>query len=82
MSFVMILLTALGLSLDAVAVSASSGMCLPAPRRLSALKMAAWFGAFQALMPAVGYFLGVACSEWLLWTTGSHSGSSRSSEAR
>jgi putative Mn2+ efflux pump MntP len=48
-----------------VAVSVSSGMNLPVPRRLSALKMALWFGAFQALMAAVGFALGVAYKEWV-----------------
>lgn len=65
MSLVTILFTAFGLSMDAVAVSVSSGMALAAPRRRNALKMALWFGAFQALMPAVGYFLGVAFKGWV-----------------
>jgi putative Mn2+ efflux pump MntP len=65
MSFVTILLTGFGLAMDAVAVSVSSGVNLPAPRRFSALKMAVWFGAFQALMPAIGFVLGVAFKDWV-----------------
>jgi len=65
MSLLTILFTGVGLSMDAVAVSVSSGMTLAAPRRRNALKMALWFGAFQALMPAVGFALGIAFKEWV-----------------
>ena len=65
MSFFTILLTGVGLSMDAVAVSVSSGMAPMRHRHRSALKMALWFGAFQALMPAVGYYLGVAVKDWV-----------------
>jgi putative Mn2+ efflux pump MntP len=65
MSFLTVLLTGFGLSMDAVAVSISSGMTLASPRRRDALKMALWFGAFQALMPALGFALGVAFRDWV-----------------
>jgi len=65
MSLVTILLTGFGLSMDAVAVSISSAMAPAAPGRREALKMALWFGAFQALMPALGFSLGVAFRGWV-----------------
>lgn len=57
--------TGLGLSMDAVAASISSST---AARRVGwpqAAKAALLFGLFQAIMPAVGYALGVAFRGWL-----------------
>jgi manganese efflux pump family protein len=59
------ILPCFGLSMDAVAVSISSGMAPVAPRRRNALKIALWFGAFQALMPAVGFFVSVTFKDWV-----------------
>ena len=50
--------TAIGLAMDAVAVSISSGLSVPSVRFTQALKMALCFGAFQAIMPLLGYLLG------------------------
>ncbi|MDR2519765.1 MAG: manganese efflux pump MntP family protein [Eubacteriaceae bacterium] len=53
------LVIALGLAMDAFAVSITIGL---SEKRLSIAKIIApgiWFGFFQALMPAVGYFAGV-----------------------
>ena len=65
MSVFTILLTAAGLAMDALAVSISSGPGLREHRQRRALKMAAFFGGFQAIMPAVGYALGVTFREWV-----------------
>ena len=49
---------ALGLSMDAFAVSVCKGLSL---RKISGKHMClagAWFGGFQALMPLIGFFLG------------------------
>ena len=54
-------LTALALAMDAVAVSIASGLSVHTLRYRDALKMAAVFGAFQALMPLLGYLL----ASWL-----------------
>lgn len=59
MSILTIFITALGLSMDALAVSVSSGMAVVPLRQLHALKMALFFGVFQALMPVFGYVLGM-----------------------
>lgn len=48
---------ALGLSMDALAVSVSNGMCHRETRAL-ALKTALTFGGFQAAMPIAGYYAG------------------------
>lgn len=59
MSIVEILLVALGLSMDAFAVSLSNGLCIKGKNwRLYAFLGAFFFGLFQALMPLLGYLLG------------------------
>ena len=58
MGIVELLLLAVGLSMDAFAVSVCKGLAM---ERISVKKMCivgAWFGGFQALMPALGYLLG------------------------
>ena len=57
MGLLELFLIAVGLSMDAFAVSVCKGL---SERQLKAkhyLIIGAWFGGFQALMPAVGYFL-------------------------
>jgi len=49
---------AVGLAMDAFAVSISCGLKVSAPKRLNSLKIAFSFGAFQALMPIAGWGLG------------------------
>jgi putative Mn2+ efflux pump MntP len=53
-------LLALGLSMDAVAVSISSGLCRPGERFWRLLRMPLAFGLFQALMPFIGWLGGAA----------------------
>lgn len=57
--FLTTLFTALGLSMDAVAVSISSGMSVREIKISQALKMALCFGIMQAVMPCLGYVAGV-----------------------
>ena len=52
------LVTALGLAMDAVAVAIASGLSVKTLKWQDALKMALFFGIFQALMPMGGYFVG------------------------
>jgi len=59
MGIVELLVLAVGLSMDAFAVAVCKGLAL---KKVSAPQMALvglWFGGFQALMPIVGYFVGV-----------------------
>ena len=55
MSIWVLLMMAAGLSMDAFAVSLSSGICIVKDRWKQTLKMAAAFGLFQGLMPLIGY---------------------------
>lgn len=50
---------AVGLSMDAFAVAVCKGLAMRKLTMKNALIVGAWFGGFQALMPAIGYVLGV-----------------------
>ena len=52
-------LIAIGLSMDAFAVSICKGLTLKKMEWKYAFKAGLYFGGFQALMPLLGYFLGV-----------------------
>ena len=58
-----ILILAVGVSMDAVAVSICKGLSVCKVRPRHASLAAAWFGGFQALMPLIGYFAGVAFAD-------------------
>lgn len=50
---------AVSLSMDAFAVSICKGLSTGRPRLSHCLTCGAWFGGFQALMPLIGWLLGV-----------------------
>ena len=50
---------AVSLSMDAFAVSVCKGLSVERPRLRHCLTCGGWFGAFQALMPLIGWLLGV-----------------------
>jgi len=52
-----ILITGVGLSMDAFAVSICKGMALDKVKASHYLACGLWFGSFQALMPLLGYLL-------------------------
>ena len=56
---------AVGLSMDAFAVAICKGLALGRPRLSSAMLVGLWFGAFQALMPLIGYMLGVQFESYI-----------------
>lgn len=58
-----ILILAVGVSMDAFAVSICKGLSVCKVRPRHASLAAAWFGGFQALMPLIGYFSGVAFAD-------------------
>lgn len=60
MGIIELLLLAVGLSMDAFAVSIGNGLTMKKSSIKAALAIALSFGLFQALMPTVGYFLGSA----------------------
>lgn len=53
-----LLILAVGLSMDAFAVSVCKGLSVTLLRPKHALITGFYFGGFQALMPLIGYFLG------------------------
>ncbi len=58
-------LLALGLSMDAFAVSVTNSMCFANFTRRQAITASACFGVFQGLMPVIGYFAGRVFSKWI-----------------
>jgi len=58
LNFYLLIIIAVGLSMDAVAVSISSGMRLNTIRFRDAAKIALFFGVFQAVMPVIGWYAG------------------------
>lgn len=58
MSLVELFILAVGLSMDAFAVSICKGLSLGKISKKHMAIAGAWFGGFQALMPLIGYFLG------------------------
>lgn len=65
MSNIEIILIALSLSMDAFAVSISSGGTMKSLNLKNAFKMAFFFGGFQALMPTIGYFAGLSILSYI-----------------
>ena len=63
MTFVELLLIAIGLSMDAFSVSVCKGLTTKRFSWRMALICGLWFGFFQALMPMIGYFLGAQFQE-------------------
>lgn len=59
MGLLELFILAVGLSMDAFAVSVCKGLAMPKITLRRTFIVGAWFGGFQALMPAVGYVLGV-----------------------
>ena len=59
MGIISILFIAVGLAMDAFAVSIASGFKTRTLRLAYALKIAAFFGGFQALMPVIGWAAGL-----------------------
>ena len=58
MSLFTLFITAVGLSMDAFAVSICKGLALKKVNLKKACLAGLWFGGFQALMPLLGYLLG------------------------
>ena len=56
---------AIGLSMDAFAVSICKGLSLGKIKFKHMCIAGAWFGGFQALMPLIGYFLGSFFSDMI-----------------
>jgi putative Mn2+ efflux pump MntP len=57
MTYIEMMLIALGLSMDAFAASISKGLCLSQIKHKYAFIIALFFGGFQLIMPLIGWFL-------------------------
>ena len=58
MGFIELFLLAVGLSMDAFAVSICKGLAMEKASFKQGAVCGAWFGGFQGMMPAIGFFLG------------------------
>ncbi len=63
MGFVELFLLAIGLSMDAFAVSICKGLSMKKAGLKTGVICGSWFGGFQALMPLIGFFLGTLFAE-------------------
>ena len=63
MGFLELVLLAVGLSMDACAVSICKGLAMKKAGLREGAICGVWFGGFQALMPLIGFFLGTLFAE-------------------
>lgn len=63
MGFAALLFLAIGLSMDAFAVSICKGLSMKKAGLREGVICGVWFGGFQALMPLLGFFLGTLFAE-------------------
>lgn len=63
MGIVELLLLAVGVSMDAFAVSICKGLAMKKATVKGCMTCGVWFGGFQALMPTIGFFLGTLFAE-------------------
>ncbi len=60
-----LLLMALGVSMDAFAVSIGKGLALKRASFRDAIIIALWFGIFHAMMPIIGYYIGETVIDYI-----------------
>lgn len=65
MTLVNLVLIAIGLSMDAFAVSVCKGLAMKKITLKKSVIVGAWFGIFQGLMPAIGYLLGSRFEDYI-----------------
>ena len=65
MSILTIIFIAFGLAMDAFAVSITSGITIKGLKFNNALKIAIFFGAFQAIMPLIGWLAGLGLRDFI-----------------
>lgn len=66
MDVLTILLIAVGLAMDAFAVSIAKGIVVKSHKRRTALLLGLFFGGFQMLMPAIGWLVGLSFKEIIM----------------
>lgn len=65
MGFIELILLAVALAMDAFAVSMCKGLSMKKINYRYAAVIALYFGVFQAVMPVIGYFLGVKFEKYI-----------------
>mgnify|MGYP002523400581 CR=1 FL=1 len=65
MSVIELLILAVGLSMDAFAVSVCKGLSVEKVKVKHYFIVGGWFGGFQALMPTIGYLIGSAFERYI-----------------
>lgn len=65
MDLITLLLLAVGLSMDAFAVSICKGLAMSKIKLKNCLIVGLWFGGFQGFMPFIGYLLGVQFASYI-----------------
>jgi manganese efflux pump family protein len=66
MEILAIVTIAVGLSMDALAISVVTGAAYKELHYKHTLRMAGFFGGFQAIMPVIGYLAGLTVSKYIL----------------
>ena len=65
MKMLTLTIIAIGLAMDAFAVSIGKGLSVRKIEPRHTLSVGLWFGGFQALMPLIGYFLGISFADFV-----------------
>jgi len=65
MDIITIMFIAVGLAMDAFAVSITSGITIKHLRIRNVFKIALFFGSFQAIMPLVGWLAGLSLKDFI-----------------
>ena len=63
--FIELLLMGIGLAMDAFAVSVCKGLAMRKVNKKQAIVIALFFGGFQALMPLIGWALGIQFESYI-----------------
>ena len=65
MGLIEVIILAVGLAMDAFAVSICKGLSMKKATVKNALICGIWFGGFQGLMPFIGYLLGASFAQYI-----------------
>lgn len=65
MELISVIILAIGLAMDAFAVSICKGLAMGRPDIRSMLTVGIWFGAFQAIMPIIGFYFGASIHDYV-----------------
>ena len=65
MNWIELIIIAVGVSMDAFAVSVCKGLSIRSLRPRYMMSAALWFGGFQALMPLIGYLVGISFADFV-----------------